>query len=252
MTAEEFQRKRSRKGIVTGLVIIAIGVVMLLRRMDIYLPDWVLSWEMFLIVIGLAIGINSEFRRPASWILMLIGTVFLINDIYYIPVNIRDFIWPVMIIAVGLIILLRPRRNRYFKESDAQGEIGDRWKDRRYSKGYEYDKANTIDTVSIFNGLKKIVLSKNFKGGETVNVFGGTEINLLQADFEGTVTLDAVVVFGGLKLIVPPNWEVRTNVTSILGGVEDKRHTAVEVVPDDKVLILTGTVLFGGLDIVSY
>lgn len=96
------------------------------------------------------------------------------------------------------------------------------------------------------------MLSKNFRGGETVTVFGGTEINLVNADIHNTVNLECVAVFGGLKLIVPKNWEVRTDATSIFGGIEDKRFTAVEVVPENKTLVITGTVLFGGIDIVSY
>ena len=74
----------------------------------------------------------------------------------------------------------------------------------------------------------------------------------MNADFNGLINLDCTVVFGGLKLIVPKNWEIRTEVTSIFGGVDDKRQSAVNVLPDDKVLVVSGTVLFGGLDIVNY
>ena len=59
-------------------------------------------------------------------------------------------------------------------------------------------------------------------------------------------------MFGGLKIIVPSNWEVKTQMTTIAAGVEDKRgRGGLEVVPD-KTLILKGTVLFGGVDIQNY
>ncbi|MBM3416907.1 MAG: hypothetical protein FJY20_10820 [Bacteroidetes bacterium] len=52
------------------------------------------------------------------------------------------------------------------------------------------------------------MLSKDFKGGDIVNIFGGTEFNLSQADIKGRVTLEVTTIFGGTKLIVPSHWEV--------------------------------------------
>ena len=246
----EVKHSRSRKGIATGLVIIGFGVILLLRKLDVIIPDWILSWQTLLIFIGFAIGISSDFKKPASWILMVIGGVFLINDIFYIPFQIREFFWPVFIIVVGLIVLVRPRGSRrdrgrgnweYHSGPEDKGE-----------GGFDMDRSNRLDSVAIFNGNKKRIVSKDFQGGETVTIFGGTEIDLTNADIEYTVTLDCVAIFGGLKLIVPPNWEIQNNVTGVLGGVEDKRVSALEVVPDNKRLILTGAVVFGGMDIVSY
>lgn len=244
----EVQNSRSKKGIVTGLVIIGFGVVLLLRKMDVYIPDWIFSWQTLLIFIGLMIGISSDFRKPASWILMVIGTVFLINDMFYIPFQIREFFWPIAIIVVGLIVIVRPRGKH--KQWNAESYSGDYVK--KDTSGFDADRSNRLDSVSIFNSSKKRVVAKDFQGGETVSIFGGTEINLLQADFEHHITIDCVAIFGGLKLIVPPNWEIQNNITGVMGGVEDKRTSAVEVVPDNKRLILTGAVVFGGMDIVSY
>ncbi len=251
----EMKNNRSKKGVATGLIIIGLGVVLLLRKMDVIIPNWVTSWQMILIFIGAAIGISSNFRKPASWILMGLGAIFLINDIFYIPFQIREYFWPLLIIGIGFIILIRPRKkksyhiNSDFSKGGAFEEGDEQTTSYKSSAAYDADK---IDSVSIFNGLKRRVQSRRFKGGEAVTVFGGTEINLLDADFEGTIELESVVIFGGMKLIVPPNWEVRNNVNGILGGVEDKRSSAVQVVPDDKVIVLTGTVVFGGLDIVNY
>ncbi|WP_417612819.1 LiaF transmembrane domain-containing protein [Owenweeksia hongkongensis] len=244
----EVQNNRSKKGIVTGVVIIGFGVVLLLRKMDIIIPDWIFSWQTLLIFIGLMIGISSDFRKPASWILMGLGTVFLINDMFYIPFQIREFFWPVAIIVVGLIVIVRPKGRR--KQWSSESYNGDYVK--KDTSGFDADRSNRLDSVSVFNGSKKRIIAKDFQGGETVTIFGGTEINLLQADFENTITIDCVAIFGGLKLIVPPNWEIQNNVTGVMGGVEDKRVSAVEVVPDNKRLILTGAVVFGGMDIVSY
>lgn len=248
----EIKHRRSNKAIFTGIVIIGLGVLWLLSKMDIIFPGWLLSWQMILIIIGVGIGIDNGFRNTASWILIAIGLFFLLDDLYFIPFDLREYFWPVLVIAIGLVIALRPRSSRRWKNVQRQyTQGGDDDGDPGNPGTYSYDN-NKLDCVSIFNGLKRTVLSKHFSGGETVSVFGGTEINLMQADMDKMAHLDVTVVFGGLKLIVPQNWEVRTEMTSILGGVEDKRFSAVKVVPDEKVLVITGAVIFGGVNIVSY
>lgn len=87
---------------------------------------------------------------------------------------------------------------------------------------------------------------QRFKGGDIVNIFGGTELNLTQADITGKVTIEITTIFGGTKLIVPANWEVKSEAVTIFGGLEDKRSASVMNSNGDKVLVLKGTVIFGG------
>jgi predicted membrane protein len=107
-----------------------------------------------------------------------------------------------------------------------------------------------IDSTSVFGGSKKKVLSKNFRGGDIVNIFGGTEIDLSQADIYGEVKLELTQIFGGTKLIIPSNWKLIVKNAAILGGIEDKRPN--QPFDPNKVLILTGTSIFGGIEIRSY
>lgn len=80
-----------------------------------------------------------------------------------------------------------------------------------------------LDSVNVFGGSHQRIFSKNFKGGDVIAIFGGCDINLTQADFTDTITLDVVAIFGGCKIIVPPGWEVKSEVTAIFGGMDDKR-----------------------------
>src|SRR5690606_30621781 len=66
------------------------------------------------------------------------------------------------------------------------------------------DAADILDAVSIFGGADQKVFSKNFKGGDVLAVFGGCDLNLSQADFQDTITIEVVAIFGGVKIIVPP------------------------------------------------
>jgi predicted membrane protein len=81
---------------------------------------------------------------------------------------------------------------------------------------------------------------------------GGAEINLSQADFEGKVILEITQVFGGTALIIPANWEVQSESTAILGGIEDKRAVNDMISNGSKILVLKGVTVFGGIEIKNY
>ena len=82
--------------------------------------------------------------------------------------------------------------------------------------------------------------------------FGGTEIDLSQADLVEEAYINIEVAFGGIKLIVPPHWDVQMDVTNVFAGIEDKRMYP-QITPDlSKILMIRGTILFGGLEIKSF
>jgi hypothetical protein len=171
----------------------------------------------------------------------------LIADREFWRLDIKPFIWPAVIIVIGLFMIFRPRR---------RNDSGP-WGDWRQHQGVVTDndasgEQDMIDSVSIFGSIRKNILSKNFRGGEVVSFLGGTELNLTQADLTKPAVLEMTQVFGGSKLIVPSNWTIQsTELVSVFGGVDDKRMVSQNVDPN-KVLILKGTNVFGGLEIKSY
>jgi predicted membrane protein len=236
-----------------GLLFLLVGGVLLLRQTGYPFPSWLFTWEMILIVIGLFVGVRHRFRDFSWLILVLIGVVFLSDDIWP-GFRLREFAVPIIIIALGLLFILSPRRI-----------CGGRGRFRRYKERHTetlpaeaaaYPEVDTtqetaIDVVSIFAGVKKRVLSKQFTGGDIVCVFGGAEINLTNADFTSPIRLDLTMVFGGTKLIVPSNWEVRSEVVAIFGGVDDKRPQVSGSAPE-KTIILEGTLMFAGVEVNSF
>lgn len=234
---EKKEVNKNRSAVITGSIIVGLGLLWLLRRMDVPIPYWITSWEVMLIGIGVLLGIGNKFRNPASYILIGIGVIFIFDDI--LPYYWQDYLWPVVVILVGLFIIVKPRlQKRQWEKSLAENPDSDAEGER-------------LAITSIFNGVKRTVRTPNFRGGSIVNIFGGSEINLMQSDLQGTVVLDVTALFGGVKLMVPPSWDIRLEETSLFGGVEDKRHGALDVVPEDKVLVITGTIIFGGMDIQS-
>jgi predicted membrane protein len=77
---------------------------------------------------------------------------------------------------------------------------------------------------------------------------------MLKAQLEpGTNVIDVFCLFGGTKLIIPEDWNVKIRVTSIFGGFSDKRHIMPETrISEETQLVITGLTMFGGGDIKSY
>ena len=251
---EDRSEHRSGHGhIWTGVFILLIGVAALIKASVTNLPDWLFTWHSFLILLGLFIGIKHGFKGGAWFILMLIGGALLLRDIYP-DLEIRRYIWPSVLIVIGGFLILRPRRRHMWEDcqkktttTNSSGIAEATVVDESYDTKEDY-----VDSTSIFGGAKKNIISKNFKGGDLVNIFGGTELDLTRADFTGTATIELTTIFGGTKLIVPSNWTIKSEAVTIFGGMEDKRNMQTLTDNPEKILRITGTVIFGGIEIKSF
>ncbi len=234
-----------------GLFLLLAGFLLLAYKMGAPIPGWVFTWPVLLIAIGLLTGIKSRFHNPGSYILILIGSVFLVDQ--SIPgIDLHNYISPIILIGLGLLFILRPRGNSFGRYRRA------RW-ERSHFAGYNTENAsgpkNTeeyLDVHAVFGGVKKNIQSKNFKGGEITCFMGGSEISFMQADIQQPVVLEVNNVFGGTKLIIPGNWEVQTEISAMFGGVEDKRNFQNSTPDPEKKIILRGSCVFGGIEINNY
>ena len=244
------ERPKNDGHIWTGIFILVVGAVTLANSMGVPLPAWLLSWQVLVIAIGLFIGFRRGFRDGGWFVPVIVGGVFLVNE-YMLQGDLRRHIWPMLLIILGAFFIFRPRKKRCFppvkKNSGLQTEGTESIADANYSQD------DIVDSTNIFSGTKKVVLSKNFKGGEIVSVFGGCEIDLTQADMTSPADLEVTAIFGGATLIVPSNWAINHSETvTIFGGIGDKRRIAPSPDSPAKTLILRGTMIFGGMEIKSY
>lgn len=241
----------------TGLFIILIGVAALLKASLTDMPDWVFSWQTFLIALGFFVGFKHGFRGGTWLILILVGGAFLARDIYP-ELPIRRYFWPVMLIVVGAFLILRPRRKSFWMQNDDQKKttVNNAVEEATIvEESYQSQKdylEDFVDSTSVFGAAKKNIISKNFKGGDLVNIFGGTELDMTRADFNGTAEIEITTVFGGTKLIIPSHWTLKSEVVTVFGGLEDKRSLHSITENPDKVLLLKGTVILGGIEIKSF
>jgi predicted membrane protein len=277
MSIEQQYPNKPRNGkVFAGLILLAVGAVLLLQQLSWFIfPYWIISWPMFMIAFGVYLGFKyNSFIKPNVVLFILIGVIFLADDV--IPgVDLHRIFWPVMIIAFGLWMILG-RRNRHAEFEKYRG--GNPFGGHNFTNPFErnpnfdpnapaadqpvnpvnptavppYTGDDWIDTVSVFGGVKRTILSKDFKGGEIVNIFGGTDLDLTQADINGRVAIEITQLFGGIKLIVPPHWQVVSDVAAVFSSVDDKRRSMGTPTSTDKILVIKGVSIFAGVDIRSY
>lgn len=236
-----------------GLILLLVGTTIIIKQTIDDFPGWVVSWPMILIVVGIFVGMKNAFRGPGWIILIGLGCIFLADRI--VPgVNLRRFAFPAIIIAIGLFLIFAKssHRSRLYKDLGGDGSGDDPDQNAYWRNATPNDENEVLDSVSIFGNAKKVIFSKSFKGGEVVNIFGGAEINCSQADLQGVAKLEIVQVFGGSKIIVPASWTVKSNAASVFGGFEDKRTHHAGPPDPEKVLIIDGTSIFGGIEIKSF
>lgn len=239
----------------TGIFILLIGVVALLKVTNVLPPElnWLNTWPMFLIALGLFIGIRHNFRGGSWFVLLLIGGAFLAKYNFFNHEDIGPYIWPLILIVLGIFFIFRPHQSCNFRGNEKKNSTAsDIPSDPLLNPPVSDSKEDYINATSIFGGTKKNILSKNFKGGQIVNIFGGTELNLSQADISGEAVIEMTTLFGGSKLVIPSNWTVKSDAAVIFGGIEDKRPVAPVEESNQRVLRIKGTVIFGGIDYKSY
>jgi predicted membrane protein len=259
MEDQHIAQKRT-KGTWGGLILILIGVFLFLQNLHLDIPHWIFSWKMLLVALGLLVGLKHKFRGGAWFVMILIGGIFLAEDIVAFDFNIARYGWPLALVVIGVYMLTKRPYSRHWERS------GDKWADTRYpdrsSHGWSAgsyretvqgpSSDDYVNSTAIFGSDNRVILSKNFQGGDVTSIFGGSEINFSQADFNGKIVIEATAIFGGIELIVPANWEVKLEVNTIFGGVEEKRPPELMTPNPEKVLVIRGTCVFGGIDIKSY
>jgi len=229
-----------------GFILLFIGSVLLLDRLDIISFSWVFSWPFIMIGFGVFLLIRHEGKNLFGVFLILFGTFFYLRRENWIPDEYYEFILPIGIIAVGLYLIL----NRRSKGSS--DEFSDEEKKSFESSDPQIVNSDYIKAESVFAGLQRRLITKDFKGGKITTAFGGADIDLSKAEIKDKAVLDVEVIFGGLKLIIPPHWEVQADVSNVFSGIEDKRAFPSINESDKKTLYIKGSVSFGGLQFKSY
>ena len=217
-----------------GIVIAALGGVLLLRNLEIIKFDswnvfWGTVWAAGLVLAGLTTIISSRKLLTRAWglLLMAAGVSIGLNAYGIIDVSIWKLFWPVVLIAVGLMMVFSigsGRRKRYEKSTSDSGDN---------------------EKIAIFYGEESRVKG-DYTGGSATAVFGGVDLDLRQAKIKDGAVIDVFTFCGGVSINMPDDVIVKNEVRGILGGSEDK---TVSKSSAKKTIYLRGECVLGGLEI---
>jgi predicted membrane protein len=184
---EEQKKLRLNAKIVIGLIILIFGIMLLLENLDVDLKfDPLDYWPLILIVIGLSQLLQPrESRRYfGGFILLIIGGLFLANNL------IESFhfeigqLWPLVIVFIGFRILTHGF-----------------WRSKKEPIGEDH-----INLAAILGGGEFNYSNKKLKGGKLTAIMGGCTVDLRDADFiEDVIMLDTFAFWGGIEIRVPQN-----------------------------------------------
>ena len=228
-------KRLSGGAILLGLVLIAVGALVLLSNLDVFpfrfnLGDW---WPLILIALGVVHLFNNRNLFDFSGLfLILLGGVFLATELGALRWDDVWRWWPAVLILLGLSIVFKRRPLALPGGPRPGAASGDA----------------SVSINNILAGSDRRVNSQEFKGGDVANILGGTKLDLLESRLaEGEWLLTVSTVLGGVEILVPRDWRIEVNPTSMLGGVDD--HTRQNPGAAGGKLIIKASALLGGIEI---
>jgi len=230
----------SGKRLWAGIMLLLIGSFYLAYNFNLLpfeVPSYVFTWPVILILFGVYALYKSWFK---GFILIAIGTYFLLPKMGAIPAI--DFMkaWPALLILLGLTLLFGARfkkktKKKHFVMNSTTAQINE----------------ETFDITAIMGGDARQINSYNFKGGKITAIMGGLELDLSNCHLakEGCV-IDLSVVMGGISLKISREWNIKSEILPIMSGIEDNViYKEDNYIDPAALIVLRGTIVMGGVEI---
>ncbi len=209
--------------LMSGGLLVVVGILLLLNQMGV-IHHWFNFWALVFFFVGL-LNIVQGGRNPWGFVLMSAGVALELNQLGYLRIRLETY-WPVFVIVAGLIMVWRA----YRKPVESAGDF-----------------SSQLNVFAIWGGGEYRIRSKNFRGGDLVAFMGGFDIDLRDADIEGseaTITVNAFM--GGGVIRVPETWAVSMRVAAFMGGHSLKAREGAQ---PTKSLIVKGMAIMGGVEV---
>ena len=262
---------------ILGIFILFWGVVLLARALHVPgledLHRW--FWPAALIGGGLAalvFGRGGE--RAVGGLLLALGLPITANRFFGWDLHVGALIWPALLIFFGVRMLFGPRRHMgrvrvniqtdrawpaqagATAAGDAPGPTAETAAEpgapgaEPHRPGAEdtADATGRIREFAFLGGIERNNTSQAFRGGDITAALGGVELDLRECRMapEGA-RLDVLAFMGGVSLRIPKDWCVVSDVSVMLGGMDDRTTAPVDTAAPK--LLITGQAIMGGIEI---
>lgn len=206
-----------------GLVLLALGAIGILEATGTGTGGVAAWWP--IAVIGLGVMAMVGRRRVSLGPLVITGFGFVLLADQQAWTD-AELFGPVLLVAFGLAVLFGLNRSAGFGGS-------------------------ADSSFAMFAGTKVRNTSEHLTRADATAVFGGVTLDLRQAHIDTEASVDAIALFGGVDILVPPGWRISIAGTPILGGVDDKTRPSGPLPADAPVLRVNATAIFGGVTVAN-
>ena len=216
--------------LIVGFGILILGLLWTLDNLNIMESEPITRWwPVVLIVIGGVQLLDRRSHKVGPVVLIVIGTVLTLRRAHLLDIDFGDLI-PLGIAFFGakLIYDAVTRRNR--------------------SPVLANDSDAVVNAFAMMAGIKRQNTSADFRGGDVNAIMGGAELDLRNAHVRDgeAIVIDTFALWGGVEIVVPPNWTIEGHVLPLMGGFVDNTRPNGE--PGPRVQI-RGTAVMGAIEV---
>jgi hypothetical protein len=246
-------RPRAAPRLILGVFIVLTGIAMMLDQLGVGRVHYYVArfWPTVVIAIGLARLLRGTRRGSTFSVVLIVGGAWLLlNTLGVVTLEPWQFIWPLVLVAVGARIMTGASSNSRWRHR-ADGSITS-----SAPNAPQVPNPSTPPEISEHASIFSLLSSSRrrwgrtiFRSAEATCILGGCELDLRDALLgpDGSAHIETFILMGGLKIFVPPSWTVVTHASPIMGGVNDKTRSVPSVISQQ--LIIDGTMLMGGIEI---
>jgi predicted membrane protein len=239
---EQRQRNPMSSRAVVGLIIVAIGAILLAGNLGWFDARHLLRslWPLALVAAGVAMLRDSEQRKghPWAWVFITVGLWLFADKIGWVQFNIWELIVPGILLFVGGTLVWRAMsEQRQVQEAEAKQPslLGP-------------EQSEFVRSFAFMSYCDLHPVAHSVRGGDLTAVMGGIKLDLRDTGMEGEqITIEVFAFWGGIEILVPSDWLVSSKVTTLIGGFVDSRRPS-KVIPT-KTLIVRGFNLMSGIEV---
>lgn len=230
---------------ILGIIIVAFGTLMFLGNLDLLDVRHLMRtiWPLALVAVGVSMvrKPKKENSRTWGWVLLILGGWWFLDNLGLVGFSIWQLVLPTILLAVGGMLVWRTVQEESTRREQESLH-------RASTPGAEHTMFVRCFAFMSYFDLHPAV--HPFRGGDVSAVMGGVKLDLRDTAMHGdTTTLDIFAFWGGIEILVPPDWIISSRVTPIIGGFVDNRRPS-KVVPT-KTLIIQGFNLMSGVEVKS-
>ena len=240
------------KKVFWGLFLILAGAYLIVSQMG-YLPT-VGVVRALLTIACAAVFIKSIACMSFGGMLFPLAIIAIL---YAKPLGIKmvtpwSILAAALLLTIGLNLLFGGWKKKHRKHN---WEHSHEWKHEHewehehemFGSSESVEAGENIEIDTTFNGVIRYITTENFRYASIDSKFSGVKIYFQDAKGPtGSAVIDLDVMFSGIELYVPVNWQV---INHLKGSFQGVNHKGKEPEEADTVLTLEGMARFSGVEV---